>query len=112
MSDSIEHDFDPLTPAEFSSKYPQFDSLINLEWSIRQRRTNGMLEEGSIVETKVGSRVRCRIVPALMGQRLTGKRAVRPTGDLMLEQMVATNERLNALESQLNAMLAVISAKY
>ena len=71
-----------------------------------------MLEEGSIVETKVGSRVRCRIVPALMGQRLTGKRAVRPTGDLMLEQMVATNERLNALESQLNAMLAVISAKY
>ena len=30
MSDSIEHDFDPLTPAEFSSKYPQFDSLINL----------------------------------------------------------------------------------
>lgn len=112
MSDSIEHDFDPLTPAEFSDKYPQFDSLINLDWSIRQRRANGMLEEGSIIETKVGTRTRCRIVPALMSQRLTGRRAIRPTGDLMLEQMVATNERLSALEARLNAMLAVISDKY
>ena len=101
----ISSDWASLTPKEFDTKYPQFRSLISMEWAIRNRHANGMLEEGSLVETSCGTRTRCRIIPALMNQRLTGEKAVRPSADIVMEQLVATNERLAVMESRLFEVL-------
>lgn len=111
-TDPIQHDWHPLTPAEFDEKYPQYRSLINLEWACRQRETNGMLEDGSLIEVPFGSRTRCRVVPALLAERLTGKKALKPTADLLIEQLNETNDRLASLESRMTAMMAILEQSH
>ena len=103
--DPMQTDWEPLTPKVFASKYPEFQALVSIEWAIRNRATNGMLEEGALVETFCGTRTRCRIVPALMCQRFTGKRAIQPAHDSIMEQLVSTNERLALMESRLFEVL-------
>ena len=103
--DPMQTDWEPLTPKQFALKYPEFQSLVSIEWAVRNRHLNGMLAEGALVETLCGTRTRCRIVPALMCQRLTGKRAIQPTTDTIMEQLVATNERLALMERRLFEVL-------
>lgn len=97
----IRTDFDPLDPADFSRKYPEHSSLCNLEWAIRQRRENGMLAEGCFVEIPYGKKMRCRVVPALLHQRLTGEKAIRPREDQLITMLVEQNNRLAALEARI-----------
>ena len=110
--DPIQEDWEPLSPTEFDHRYPQYKSLINLEWACRQRKTNGMLEDGSVIEVPFGSRTRCRVIPALLAQRLTGKQAIKPHADLMLEKLNQTNDRLATLESRMAALMSIIEASY
>lgn len=104
-TDPMRTDWEPLTPKAFATKYPEFQALVSIEWAIRNRHTNGMVEEGALVETFCGTRTRCRIVPALMCQRFTGQRAIQPAADKVMEQLVATNERLAIMESRLFEVL-------
>ena len=111
MIDPIQTDFEPLTPKQFANKYPEFQSLMSMEWAIRNRHSNGMVEEGALIETHCGTRTRCRIVPAMMCQRLTGKKAMRPTEETIMEQLVQTNERLAMMERRLFEVLDSIERK-
>lgn len=112
---AIRMEWEPLDPAAFHRKYPEYAHTMNMEWAIRQRRENGMLAEGCFVEIPLGrggQRSRTLVVPALFHQRVTGEKAIRPSEDRLLDMITEQNRRLALVESRLGAICETLEKAF
>ena len=109
--DEIRKDFAARSPRDFEHRYPGYLER-NCNWTAlrRDRRKNGTLDSGALVERRLGDhRHEIRIVPALLHEHFTGEAPERAVRDLWLEEVKLQNQRLLALESRLEALTRVLS---
>lgn len=111
---AIRMEFEPLDPAEFHRKYPEYAHTMNMEWAIRQRRENGMLADGCFIEIPYGEKgkARCRVVPALFHQRVTGEKAIQPSEDRLMDMLTEQNRRLATVEARLGAICETLERTF
>ena len=108
---AIRSDWDKLDKTAFDLRYPDYITPC-WEWLLRNRKTNGMIESGALIETQFGkARRRCLIVPALLNWHLYGEEPVAKRTDVTLEMLASTNERLATIEAQLQSLVTRLTPR-